>query len=388
MKTFILIALAITSYLSGLFAQESNNAEQIIEKHINARGGAKAWNKIESIEYKGSFTGFSISKPFTTIQKNPNSYRSDFGLGKFDVVLAFDGEIGWTIDPWFDIPFPRELSKSELNVVKQKAEICSPFLNFKDKGYKVEYIGEVVLEGIITHKIKLIKDDFHNEMWYINAETYLELKQESMWDDFGYTTPQETYFDDFRTVDGLVIPHYIERSFIIRNRITEIEEITINKQVETTFFKMPLSPEMKKLGKLKGKWSVTIEALGRRGWYQTDSISVIIFNEHNLMHTKLSYTNYFKHNNLITWSFNANENNYRMTVFNGFSSEMNVYDGNYTNDTLVFNPITIVDSTIATDKTQYKISSLCDNKFTIEVAHIKGEGKLKVDEIFYFQRLE
>lgn len=363
--TTIIIISAFATLLStiNLLAQ---NVDEIINKHIEARGGVENWNKIETLKITGTLTGFSTVKNFTTIQKQPNLYRSDFGLGKFDVVLSYNGESGWTIDPWFDVSFPRVLNSSEENVVLQKAEICSPFLNYKQKGYVVEFLGKEKVEGIEVFKLKLVRENNRVETWYLNADTYLEFKQESVWDDFGYPTPQETFFDDFRSVENVTMPFYVERSFLIRNRITEISKVEINQQVSVDYFQMPVSVEMKKLEFMTGNWTIKVTKQGRKGWRVVDSTSTQITLKNNLIEMELSYENYFKYINQINLSYNSKSGVYDFYIYDSFSSKMDLLHGHITNDTLELKNDTFQ---------KFLIINSANNSFKLESQVSNDEGK-------------
>lgn len=358
----------------------SQDIDEIINKHVIAHGGEENWDKIKTLKITGSLTGFSTVKNFTTVHCQPNLYRSDFGLGKFNVTLAYNGEYGWTIDPWFDVSFPRMLNSSEENVVVQKAEMCSPFLNYKQKGYKVELLGKDQLEGVEVFKLKLTRQNNKVENWYLNAETYLEFKQESTWDDFGHSTPQETFFDDFRAVDDIIIPFNIERSFLIRNRITEILKVEINPLIPDDYFQMPLSIEMEKLKFMEGKWSVKLKKQGRKGWRVIDSITTQISLKHNLVQMKLNYENYFKHINQINISYNNDSANYILSTYNSFSSKMDFYEGIVENDTLELRNAGFQ---------KYLIISNLNNGFIIESQTSADKGKnWRVSEKFVFSRFK
>lgn len=50
---------------------------------------------------------------------------------------------------------------------------------------------------------------------------------------------ERAYFSDFRKVDGLVIPHRIEKEFGARHTVTKVERIRVNPDLEDTVFAMP-----------------------------------------------------------------------------------------------------------------------------------------------------
>lgn len=379
---FILLVLQINK-------MQAQNVDEIISKHIEAHGGIVSWSEVETLKSTGIFTGFSIPKPFVTIQKIPNLYRSDFGVGKFDVILAYDGSKGWTLDPWFEVPFARNLNKSESNVVLQKAEICSPFLNYKQKGYTVEFIEKTQVDGMGMFKLKLTRQNNQNEFWYINADTYLEYKQESNWDDFGFATSQETFFDDFRNVDNLILPFYIERSYGIRSRIIEIENIEINTKVKDNYFDFPVSEEMQKLADLKGNWAVVVKAPSAKGWYVTDSVSTSIKQNKNMLQTNFTYDNYFRVTKTFSWTYNTEIELYQLIVHNDFSSNTQVLQGDFVNDTLLCS-----NSNIGFNNDEPKVYRkvdlirINDNHFILDQCKSQDKGTTwRVDEKMFLTRI-
>jgi len=394
MNTNKKVTLIFVLLLIGSTVMRAQDVEKIIAKHIKAHGGIENWEQIKTLKVSGAFTGFSILSEFTMVKKRPYLYRNDYGLGKFDVIEVYNGKGGWTIDPWFDVSFPREINTHEKNVIQQKAEFCTPFFNYKEQGHKVEFLGKEKADGIEVFKIKLTRNDGNVETWYLNTKTYLEFKQESLWADFGSPQMQETFFDDFRKVENITIPFYIDRSYGIRNRIYEINEVVINPTIADDIFTMPKTKEMEKLKTLEGNWSVIIEALSRRGWRRADSISTQIayYKNTNLLQANLAYESYFKYNNLLTWSFNSESGNYQMTVFNGFSSDNSVLEGSFNNDTLAFDNTKITNESIGTDSKTYQkyiLSSISDNSFLIEVAMSRDKGKTwRIREKFIFKRVE
>lgn len=394
MKTYKKLTFLLAAFLIFATSITAGEVEDIINKHIQAHGGLENWENIKTLKITGAFTGFSILSEFSMVKKQPNLYRNEYGLGKFDVIEVYDGNKGWTIDPWFDVSFPRLLNSAENNVLQQKAEFCTPFFTYKEKGHKVEYLGKADVDGMDALKLKLTRNDGNIETWYLDASTYLELKQESVWTDFGYPQMQETFFDDFRKVQQITIPFYIDRSFGIRNRIYEVKNVEINAEVKDQLFIMPTNKPMEKLKFLEGSWSVIVKANSRRGWRKVDSIvtTITFYKNTSLLQASLIYENYFKFENLYSWSFNSASNNYRMIIFDGFSSENTLLEGNFLNDTLSFSNDGIkVDGVDSNTKNyqKYILSNIFENNFLMEVATSSNKGlSWRIKEKFLFTKIE
>ncbi len=387
--TICLTALCFISTFS--FADK---VDDIIAKHIRAHGGADNWNKIESLKLTGDYTSFSMTNSFTTYKTKEGKYYFDHHKGIKPVIEAYDGEKAWTLNPWFDIDYPRGANTYETNAFLQKAELCTPFLNYKEKGYKVEYIGKEDFEGVKVHRLDLTRDNGLFEIWYLDAKTYLEYAYISTWHNFGGRIEAETFFDDFREVSGVILPYYTERSFGTRHRVWEINDVEINPALDDICFSMPLSNEINKLKSIVGEWNVKVEGLTRRGMIVVDSTTstICLVDGMNLIQQNISYENYFPFTGIMNWTFNSNTNKYRMTGFNSYQSNMEVFEGTFNNDTLC-----VDNSLIRFTKEdnpeapifRFKITDRSDDRFVFEFDISRDNGEnWRTRERFTYTRKE
>jgi hypothetical protein len=335
MKIRYIIGLLFISCFGFGQAQE---LEEIIEKHIEAHGGAEKWNAIENMKITAQFTAFSEVDDWMAIKTRHGKYYSELSLGKFDVIEAFDGHHGWTIDPWADVSYPRLLNEAEENVFFQKAEWMTPFFNYKEKGLELEYLGEEDLEGVAVYTIKVTRPSGSSETWYLSKDSFLEYKRVSFWVDFTYPVEAETYFEDFRDVDGLIIPFYVEKMFSQRNRVLEIENIVFNVPVDEQIFEMPPSKEMEKLAFMLGDWDVNVEfwVARRNRWYPVGkTTSSIQWTANNLIEENIRYTISFVLPLKTLYSYHAATETYRLCRYNASSSEMKLFLGQLNDSSFV-----------------------------------------------------
>jgi len=376
-RRIILLIIIVLCFPTIILAQ---NIDKIIAQHIEAHGGATKWKQVEAMKITGRFIAFSIEKEFMAIKTKNGEYYSDLYLGKFAVKEAFDGKEGWTIDPWQEIDFPRRLNTAEKNVFNQKAEFFTPFFNYKEKGHKVELIGKETLEGNEVYKIKLTRSNGYIETWYLNTKTYLEFKCESQWVDFAWQLPCETYFDDFQKVDGLTIPFYVEQTFGQRNRILTIEKVELNTKLDKSLLNMPRSKEIGKLDFLQGRWGVIFEVWSSRGaWYRMDSVvSTIEFAATNMLEEKISYDRILPIAKIINYTYSMSTKKYRLSVFNDFTSSIDVFEGEFIDNTLVLDNTKISYGEVNAETrtfTQITISEILTNTFVIEVKESNDNGE-------------
>jgi hypothetical protein len=377
MKSNILIL--VIGILFPLFSG-AQTLDEIISKHIAAHGGAKNIESIKSIKTTGQFTAFSETKDFFSIKTKAGAYYSELWLGKNFVKEAFNGKSGWTIDPWQDISYARRLNAAEENVFLQQVVLVTPFFNYKQQGLKVEYAGKQTIEGIEAFVLKLTKKNGKTETWYLRTSNYLEFRCESEWVDFAEPSPVQIFYDDFRTVNGVVLPFNIERIYGQRDCILQIDKIEFNPTFDLKILEMPRKNQMNQLAFMQGKWTMKIEGMSRRGtWYPIDSTSSSIdFASQNLLQENVNYENYFPISKRVEYTFNETSKKYRISVFDDFSSSFDAYEGNFTDSSFVFDDVQIsfnISNTEGIINTQFSITKNGNDGFTITRKSSSDAGK-------------
>jgi len=122
------------------------------------------------------------------------------------------------------------------------AEIEPALLGYQEKGHKVVLAGRGDVSGQETLRLELTRPNGWVETWHLDPRTYLEVAVDAKVFDYSQL-PQEmqerAYFSDFQTVDGLVIPHRIEKEYGARHTVTKVEKVRVNPEVEDGVFAMP-----------------------------------------------------------------------------------------------------------------------------------------------------
>jgi len=370
-KIYQLIIVCLTLCLPSVVLAE--NVETIIAKHIKAHGGLEKWNKVETLKITGRFTGFSIEKDYMAYKTRTGEYYADLQLGKHKVIEAFDGKTGWTIDPWLELNYARRINSSEENVFAQKAEFTTPFFNYKEKGHQVEFVGKEKCEGLDVFVLKLTRNNGKIEKWYLDAKTFLEYKCESRWVDFTRELPSEVYFDDFRTVEGLVIPFFVERTFWQRDRVLEVKSIEINPEFDRSLIEMPKRKEIKKLAFMKGSWDVKIESVGRDGKWRASgqTVSNFEFTSTNILQQKIKLEAMFPMNMTVSYTYNETSGKYKIALLDDISSSFEVYEGDFTDQNFIFHNL----QEKASVSTQFTLKNTSDNEFILTKKDSKDQGK-------------
>lgn len=252
-----LLALGLLS--SAVASAAELTLDDVIARHLEARGGVERWRAVESLSISGSFTAFSQVGRFTQHQTTGGQFYFSRDEGDEYVVTGSNGKDHWMVHPFFG-PWPNALPGPDLVVLAQEVDLPNPFFHLEEKGYQPRLVGDGDFDGAPAVVVELVRPEGETETWYFDPETFFEMGRDSTGSDYGRAAPQQTFFDDFRSIDGLMIPHYIEKQWYTRNRIYEVEEVTLDGDLETALFDLPLSVEMEPLRAMVGGWEVTYES--------------------------------------------------------------------------------------------------------------------------------
>lgn len=238
-----LIALFFTLTFCATAAAQELTVDEVIEKNIEARGGAENWAKVENMKITGSYRAFSETSPFTIWRKRPDLYRFDLSMLVFKGTICYDGEQYWWIFPRAGEQFktPTITPAPHSNFTLREKRFEPAFWNYQEKGSSVELLGKVDVDGEDHYKLKVSFPDTTEEVWYLHAETFLETKQEGPMHDFDFRryVPMEAFYSDYREVNGIVLPFLIEQEYAIRYRIIKVSDVEINTELAEGLFTMP-----------------------------------------------------------------------------------------------------------------------------------------------------
>ena len=117
-------------------------------------------------------------------------------------------------------------------------------LAIPDKGNKIEYVGREDVEGKSDYKLKLTNKNGDTSFFLFDPDTYLISKWEGTRKVGDKDVPWESFFRDFREVDGLKYPFLIESDAPGTEQIQKIaaDKIEVNVPIEDSRFGKPTPP--------------------------------------------------------------------------------------------------------------------------------------------------
>ena len=319
--SLLVLALVAAPTLSAM------TVDELVAKNLEARGGADAWAKVESMTLTGNFTAFSKTGTFTMHRTHENKMRVEYSMIGQPVVVGYDGEIAWQQSPLAG-PWPDQPSGVERTQILQDVEFVNPLYHWKKKGYELTLVGETKIDGMAAIQVDVKRPDESEESWYFDPETYLEIARDGVGADMGTQSfPLRTVFDDFREVGGVKVPYWVETEWYTRHRVFEVENVEVNPEVDAALFGLPVSTGMENLQGMAGTWDVKVELTRRPGAPATESRASSTIETH--MNGALIVEHYRSENveTMGSLSYDPFKETYRMTLFNDQRPYPNVLEG-------------------------------------------------------------
>ena len=281
-----LIGLAGALVAQNLAAAETQapaagaSVTQIVEKHVAARGGVKAWHAVQTLSASGKLdagTGDSVTRsitmarqgagvsarraeraaaeaaakegaerqvqlPFRLEMKRPRKSRLEIDFAGKTAVQVYDGQQGWKLRPYLNRDDVEPFTAEEAKLEESKADLEPPLVDYAAKGSQVALEGTEQVDGHNAYKLKLtLKNGDVQHIW-IDAHSYLDVKVDGVPRRMdGKLRTVWIYQRDFRSIQGVMVPHLYETANegSPRTHKMAVESVEVNRTLDDAHFAKP-----------------------------------------------------------------------------------------------------------------------------------------------------
>jgi len=236
-STAIVLAMLTAVFAAGAFAMDLG---ELVGKSLDAQGGAAALKAIQSQKVTGKIVTQGMEMPITILSARPNSTRVEISVMGMNIVQAFDGTTGWSINPMTGSQDAQLMGEQEVKAVRLQADMDGPLQNWEARGWVGEYMGQEDVEGTAAYRLRIdTKQDVVIDMW-LDAESYLPIKQNTKMKVDQQEVESQMYPGDYRSLNGLTIPFALETrqgDQVMMNMVFETVEFGV--AVDPSVFAMP-----------------------------------------------------------------------------------------------------------------------------------------------------
>ncbi len=246
-RTLLLLSLVLVLFVS-IVAQETNKkgdtksresrpmptVEQILDKYVQSVGGRAAVERVTSRFLKGSLVTAAGTAPLEIYEKLPNKFLvmidSPAGGISFN---GFNGSMAWSQNKQSGV---RERQGPDVESFKREYDIHRE-IKLKDFYPKMNVKGKESVGSSEGYVLELTSQEGTPEVMYFDAKSGLLLRHDVIIQD----TPLQTYFEDYKDVDGVKLPFTIRKTRQGFTFTYKFAEIRHNTAIEDAKFEKPAS---------------------------------------------------------------------------------------------------------------------------------------------------
>jgi outer membrane lipoprotein-sorting protein len=237
--------IAVTLFFSLPMALPAQSADDVIDAYLKARGGLTKIRAVQTERLTGVITfAPGVEGPFFVERKRPLKMHMEITVSGQTLLRIYDGKsFGWIYNPFRNaavVPMGAE----DLAGIADEADFEGPFVDYKAKGNQIEFAGKEQIDGKIVHKLKLTAKQGDVSFFFFDASTGLLMKWQGLRKVGDKELPWETYFRDFREVEGLKYPFLVESAAVDSDQIQKITatKIETNIPLNDSQFSKPAPP--------------------------------------------------------------------------------------------------------------------------------------------------
>ena len=223
-------------------AGKAVSADQILDKYIQAIGGAERLAKLTSFAAKGTYQGYQDEKyPVDVFAKAPNQISTVIHTAAGDSTTTYDGRAGWIAGPATERPVSLlELTGGDLTGAKLDAALWFP-AQIQQALTQWRPASSATIDGRDMQMIQGSGDGRYPVNLYFDAKSGLLARMVRYAESPVGLNPTQIDYADYRDVAGVRMPYRVTVTWLDGKSMTVFSEIQPNVPIDAAKFTRPAS---------------------------------------------------------------------------------------------------------------------------------------------------
>src|SRR6266850_1665927 len=233
----ILFALMLNGTACPAPAQDPG---KIVGQYVKAAGGSKALGKIRTLTLEGVFTnGDGKAGTYTFDTKLPNRYYSELLVGDKNLIEAYNGKSAWHQNAAGELGTLVGPEGMQMEAAAQYYN--SRLVNPKKSKIALAFVGHAQVRGRDAVQLEVTTATGVKRQVFFDPQTHLIVKEAATVGG----VEEEILYDDYRTIDGVNLPHKIELHRGSDKYDITVTRAAINGTVGERVFDFPIKSQVK-----------------------------------------------------------------------------------------------------------------------------------------------
>jgi hypothetical protein len=240
MKTYKSVVFAFLALFCAANVS-AQTADEIIGKYIQAIGGKDVLTRITSIYSESTMDVMGMQAAVKSTTLNGKGTKQEIDMMGSLMVTCYSDKGGWSINPFTGASSPEDMPEAQYNSGKDQIVIGAPFINYAEKGYKVELVGNEPVGDVNAYKINATTPDNTTGTYYFDPNTFYLIKSVEQADMQGQMVENVIKFYDYRTTEGYTMPYKMDMDMAGGqfSMTMKVDTVMFNKPVNDSIFVKP-----------------------------------------------------------------------------------------------------------------------------------------------------
>jgi photosynthetic reaction center cytochrome c subunit len=216
-------------------------ADQILAKYLDALGGSAAIDKLKTRTLKGEWlTSNGLTWGYELYQSGPDKIYAVISTPKQGVFeRGFNGTVGWEKSSHG----VRAIEGAELANLRRYPDWFKD-IKLKEQFSRLMFGGTEKIDEREVYVLRGVATDNRRERLYFDVQTGLLVRRVTNNPTMIGLIPEQVDFEDYKSVDGLMMPFTIRISSVDPNITStrKFTEVKLNVPVDETKFSRPPAP--------------------------------------------------------------------------------------------------------------------------------------------------
>src|SRR6267378_3780090 len=233
----VLIALMLTGEAHTARAQD---AGKIVEQYLKAAGGTRVLARIQTLTLEGTFTSDDGKMgTYTLDTKLPNRFYSELMAGEKNLIEAYNGKSAWHQNAAGELGTLVGPEGMQMEAAAQYYN--SRLVNPKKSKITLAFVGHAQVRGRDAVQLEVTTATGVKRQVFFDPQTHLIVKEAATVGG----VEEEILYDDYRTVDGVKLPHKVELHRGDDKYDISVTRAAINGAVGERVFDFPVKSQVK-----------------------------------------------------------------------------------------------------------------------------------------------
>jgi hypothetical protein len=247
-RTASIVVLALVAACAAVAAQTQAlpTVDQVLEKYVTAMGGQAAFDKLTSRTIRAAIEipDMGINGEMTVTEKAPNKSLVVIQIAQMTMREGTDGVAAWDENPQTGIRDKTGLELAE----HKRGSLFNIETKLKTAYPKMSVSGRDTVNGRSVIVIDAIPDQGAPVKIFFDSETGFILKQAGTRETPEGPVAFESFYDDYRPIDGIKQPYTLRQVTSRFTSVIRISEIKHNVPVDDALFRKPGRPAASSAG--------------------------------------------------------------------------------------------------------------------------------------------